>query len=322
MLISFWPEGLPWLTLLIVAATIAGIAMGRWPLLRADRTTVTVIGAALLLAIGAISLEEAFAAVDLDTILLLFSMMVINGCLFLAGFFGAVSRRLVLVARSPAALLAVIILASGVLSALFLNDTIVLMLTPIVLETTLALRRNPVPYLLGVALAANVGSTATITGNPQNIIIGSLSGIPYTSFLAALGPTALIGIVICWVVLVLTYREEFRATRLFTLLAPLAQAGLVPFGLIAVVLSNLVSNVPAVLLLQGLVPAFPDPERAWLMLAATATLAGNLTLLGSVANLIMAELAGRWGVRITFRAYLQVGVPVTALTVLVALLLV
>lgn len=410
MLISFWPEGLPWLTLLIVAATIAGIAMGRWPLLRADRTTVTLIGAALLLAIGAISLEEAFAAVDLDTILLLFSMMVINGCLFLAGFFGAVSRRLVLVARSPAALLAVIILASGVLSALFLNDTIVLMLTPIVLETTLALRRNPVPYLLGVALAANVGSTATITGNPQNIIIGSLSGIPYTSFLAALGPTALIGIVICWVVLVLTYREEFRATRLavpdlaqrrvlrpllrktalvlvlllaaflvgvpvplaaflaaaallatrrlrperifktidwpllvffaalfvvthaletqglterlFTLLAPLAQAGLVPFGLIAVVLSNLVSNVPAVLLLQGLVPAFPDPERAWLMLAATATLAGNLTLLGSVANLIMAELAGRWGVRITFRAYLQVGVPVTALTVLVALLLV
>lgn len=99
MLISFWAEGLPWLTLLIVAATIAGIAVGRWPLLRADRTTVTVIGAALLLAIGAISLEEAFAAVDLDTILLLFSMMVINGCLFLAGFFGAVSRRLVLIAH-------------------------------------------------------------------------------------------------------------------------------------------------------------------------------------------------------------------------------
>lgn len=105
--------------------------------------------------------------------------------------------------------------------------------------------------------------------------------------------------------------------RLFTLLGPLARAGLVPFGQIAVVPSNLVGNVPAVLLLQGPVLAFPDLERAWLMLAATATLASNLTLVGSVANLITAELAGRWGVRITFHAYLQVGVPVTILTVLV-----
>jgi Na+/H+ antiporter NhaD/arsenite permease-like protein len=110
--------------------------------------------------------------------------------------------------------------------------------------------------------------------------------------------------------------------QLFALLRPLAQAGLVPFGLIAVVLSNLISNVPAVLLLQSLVPAFADQQRAWLMLAAASTLAGNLTLLGSVANLIMAEIAGRWGVRVTFRAYLQVGIPVTILTLLIAFLLV
>ncbi len=410
MPIHLWPELLPWLTLLLVGATIAGIAVGRWPLLRADRATICLIGAALLLAAGALTLDEALAGVDGETILLLFSMMVLNGCLFLAGFFRVVTRQVMRVARSPRALLAVLIATSGVLSALFLNDTVVLMLTPLVLELTGALRRNPVPYLLGLAVAANVGSAATITGNPQNIVIGSRSQIPYAAFAGALAPVALIGLVICWLVIVLVYRAEFGrarlelpdepaarlyrpllrktgavvalllaaflagvpvplaaflaaaallatrrlrpdrvfqtidwnllvffaglfvvthsletqglSARLAELLTPLARAGLVPFGLATVALSNLVSNVPAVLLLQGLVPSFPDQQRAWLMLAAASTLAGNLTLLGSVANLIMAELAARWGVRISFRAYLQVGLPVTVLTVAVALLLI
>ncbi|HEU4325529.1 MAG TPA: anion transporter [Roseiflexaceae bacterium] len=408
MLTHLWPELLPWLTVLLVGATIAGIAVGRWPLLRADRATICLLGAALLLAVGALTLDEALTGVDGDTILLLFSMMVLNGCLFLAGFFRVVTRQVARVARSPRTLLAVLIGMAGVLSALFLNDTVVLMLTPIVLELTGALRRNPVPYLLGLAVAANVGSAATITGNPQNIVIGSRSQIPYATFAGALAPVALIGLAICWLVIVLLYRAEFGparlelpdeppervyrpllrktgavvalllvaflagvpvplaaflaaaallatrrlrpervfrtidwnllvffaglfvvthsletqglSARLADLLTPLARAGLVPFGLVTVALSNLVSNVPAVLLLQGLVPSFPDQQRAWLMLAAASTLAGNLTLLGSVANLIMAELAARWGVRITFRAYLQVGLPVTVLTVAVALL--
>jgi len=401
---------IPVLTLLIVAATIIGIAVGRWPLIRADRTTIALIGSALLLGIGAISLEEAYAALDLDTILLLFSMMVINGSLILSGFFGFITQRVVQFARGPRSLLALVIGASGVLSALFLNDTIVIMMTPIVLEVTRSLRRNPLPYLIGLAVAANIGSTATITGNPQNIIIGNASKIPYLDFAIALTPTALIGLVICWVIVMLVYRDEFQGgtltapdvlrtriyrpllrkaalvisfmliafligvpvplaaflaaaillttrrlrpervfkiidwnlltffaglfvvthaldvqgwtERLFITLRPLAQAGMVPFGIVSVILSNLISNVPAVLLLQGLVPAFADQQRAWLTLAATATLAGNLTLLGSVANLIMAELAARWGVRVTFSAYLKVGLPVTILTVIVSLVLV
>ncbi len=401
---------IPVLTLLIVAATIIGIAVGRWPLIRADRTTIALIGSALLLGIGAISLEEAYAALDLDTILLLFSMMVINGSLILSGFFGFITQRVVQFARGPRSLLALVIGASGVLSALFLNDTIVIMMTPIVLEVTRSSRRNPLPYLIGLAVAANIGSTATITGNPQNIIIGNASKIPYLDFAIALTPTALIGLVICWVIVMLVYRDEFQGgtltapdvlrtriyrpllrkaalvisfmliafligvpvplaaflaaaillttrrlrpervfkiidwnlltffaglfvvthaldvqgwtERLFITLRPLAQAGMVPFGIVSVILSNLISNVPAVLLLQGLVPAFADQQRAWLTLAATATLAGNLTLLGSVANLIMAELAARWGVRVTFSAYLKVGLPVTILTVIVSLVLV
>lgn len=399
-----------WATLVIVGCSIVGIAVGRWPVLRTNRTTVALLGVALLFGVGAISLDEAYGALDLDTLLLIFSLMVLNGHLFLAGFFGAVAQRVVLVARDPRTLLAVIVVASGVLSALFLNDTVVLMLTPLVLDTTLALRRNPVPYLLGLATAANVGSVATITGNPQNIVIGSASKIPYATFTAALAPTALIGLLICWVVIVLVYRDEFRgghfdvpkvvrvpiyrpllrksavvlpamvvlffvgvpvplaaflaaavmlATRrlkpervmktvdwdllvffaglfvltgsleaqgwsdlLFDWLAPMAQAGLPTFALATVGLSNLISNVPAVLLLQHVVGAFPDTQRAWLMLAAASTLAGNLTLLGSVANLIMAELAARWNVRVTFGAYLRVGLPITVLTLLVAIVLV
>lgn len=399
-----------WLTVAIVVATIAGIAIGRWPWLRADRATIAVVGAAALLASGAITLEEAFEALDLDTLLLLFSMMVLNGQLYNAGFFGVVAQRVVRVAHSPRGLLALIIAASGVLSALFLNDTIALMLTPLVLDTTRALRRNPIPYLIGLATSANVGSTATITGNPQNMIIGNASGISYAAFVAALAPTALIGMAICWLVIVLVYPQEFRrgrfdapevgrmrvyrpllrkvavvapvmlalmiagvpvalaaflaaaallATRrlrperiwktvdwtllvffaglfvvtgslkvqgvtdeLFSATAPLIGGSLIMFGVVTAVLSNLISNVPAVLVLQHLIPALPQPDRGWLMLAAASTLAGNLTLIGSVANLIVAELAARWGVRLTFGAYLRAGVPITVLTLLVAFVLV
>src|SRR5262245_43347857 len=123
-----------WITLLIVGCTIAGIAAGRWPLLRTNRTTIALLGAALLLACGAMSLEQAYHALDLNTLLLIFSLMLLNGHLYLAGFFGAVAQRVVLVARDPRALLAVVVVASGVLSALFLNDTVVLMLTPLVLD--------------------------------------------------------------------------------------------------------------------------------------------------------------------------------------------
>jgi Na+/H+ antiporter NhaD/arsenite permease-like protein len=404
------PSLLPWLTALIVLATIIGIATGRWPWLRADRTTIVLIGSALLLASGAMSLDQAFAAIDVKTILLLFSMMVINANLYTAGFFGVVAQRVIQIAHGPRMLLAFVIAAAGVLSALFLNDTVVLMLTPLVLDTTRALKRNPIPYLIGLATGANVGSAATITGNPQNIIIGNASRIAYLDFAAALTPISLIGLLVCWLVIILSYRNEFHpvtfdipsvsrtavvpallwksmivipamlvlffigidiavaaflaagallatrrikperifrqidwnllaffcglfvvtgaldiqglTTQLFTLMAPIAQAGLIPFGLVTALLSNLISNVPAVLVLQGLIPALPDPQRGWLMLAAASTLAGNLTLLGSVANLIVVELAARWGVRLSFEGYLRAGIPITLLTLFVAFLMV
>ena len=387
------------ITLAIVVITYAAVAVGKVPRLRMNRATIALVGAAALVAVGALTQAQAFAAIDLGTLVLLGAMMVINVNLRLSGFFDLVTARVVQWARTPHLLLALIIVAAGVLSAVFLNDTICLMMTPLVVELTLRLKRNPLPYLVGLATATNVGSTATITGNPQNIIIGQASGIPYVTFLAQLAPVALLGMGVCWLVIVLLFRQEFRGklervalppVRVYTpllrrsflvvvglLLAfllgyPVATAAAVAAGLLLVsrvrpvkllaidwgllaffaglfvvtgaievsglseaifaafepvihggvtalttataILSNVVSNVPAVLLLRPQMAALPDPQLGWLTLAMSSTLAGNLTLLGSAANLIVAELAAERGVKLDFMTYLRAGVPITLLT--------
>ncbi|MCC9078285.1 anion transporter [Litorilinea aerophila] len=394
--------GVFWLSLAVVAVTIVGVAVGRFPLLRMNRATIALTGAALLILLGAIPLEEAYAALDLDTLTLLFAMMILNANLRRAGFFHLVGRWVVQRAHSPRQLLAFIILSSGVLSAVFLNDTIVLTFTPLVLEICRTLKQRPIPYLIALVTAANIGSAGTITGNPQNMIIGVASGMPFLRFTGYLGPVALMGLVLIWIVLLGLYRRELAVDRfdgvpppsvqaeprllrkslvatglmvlaflagmpipqaalgaaalllisrrvdpervfaevdwsllvffaglfivtgsletlgvsgqLFALMQPVAERGIVSLSLVAVVLSNLISNVPAVLLFRPFVPHFPDPTQAWLTLAMATTFAGNLTLLGSVANLIVAEIARRRGVEMGFGEYLRAGVPITLLS--------
>jgi Na+/H+ antiporter NhaD/arsenite permease-like protein len=389
---------------IIVLVTYVGIAVGQVPGLRMNRATIALVGAAGLIAVGAIDETNAFAAIDIGTILLLAAMMVINANLRMARFFRLVGDRAMRLAHTPQALLALVILSSGTLSAVFLNDTICLMFTPLVIELTLRMKRNPIPYLVGLATAANVGSTATITGNPQNLIIGQSSGIPYVTFLAYLGPVALAGLVICWGVIVLVYPGEFHgilpvietarvepyyplfrrtlliaggltlafllgapivssacvaaglllvsrlrprkllaldwellamfgglfvvtgaieivglSNMLFTAISPLLHDGITTLSLTTAVLSNLVSNVPAVLLLRPEIATFANAQQAWLTLAMASTLAGNLTLLGSAATLIVAELARTHGVNLSFRAYLRAGIPITLLTILIGM---
>jgi Na+/H+ antiporter NhaD/arsenite permease-like protein len=390
---------------LVILLIYAAIAVGHVPRLRMSRATIALSGAALLVVLGALTEEEAIHAIDVGTLLLLGAMMVINTNLRLAGFFRAITSRTLRIARTPHALLALLIASSGLLSALFLNDTICLMLTPLVVDLTRRLRRDPVPYLIGLAAAANVGSVATITGNPQNIIIGQASGIPYLTFLAYLGPVALLGLVICWLVIVGLFRREFQgrlpdvtlppprpftpllnrsmvvvgglmlafllgapiittacaaaglllisrlrpgrlldldwellaffaglfaitgaiettgiSQQFFAAAEPLLVGGVPGLSLITAVLSNIVSNVPAVLLLQTTIPALNNPQQAWLTLAMASTLAGNFTLLGSAATLIVAELAGQQGTRLPFGVYLRAGIPITLLTLLVGIL--
>jgi Na+/H+ antiporter NhaD/arsenite permease-like protein len=385
---------------LIFAATYLVVAVGRVPGIRLDRTGAAVVGAAFMVAFQVVTPERAYAMVDLGTLVLLFGTMVLVGHLRLAGFFrwaaAGVARR----ASSPRQLLAGLVAIAGMLSAVFVNDTICLALTPLVLEVTSALGVRATPYLVALATASNIGSTATLTGNPQNMLIGVASGVRYRDFFFALAPVALLGLVVDFAVIAFVYRRELarpfttraepraRLHPFLTLKSLAAAAAMIAWffaganvsmvaftagaallltrrvkpekvfleinwnlltlfaGLFVVVgaareagvtgalfealhaqeargvgslaaatavLSNLVSNVPAVMLLIPLVPELPDPHRAWLTLAMASTLAGNLTLLGSIANLIVAEGA-RKVCPLSFGEYLKVGVPVTLLT--------
>lgn len=396
------------LSAFVIALTLIGVAIGRYPRLRMNRATIALVGATILMAIGTISLDQAFQAIDMNTIFLLFAMMVINVNLRLAGFFQVITAWVVKKAHSTRQLLALIIFSSGILSALFLNDTIVLMFTPLVIDIALTLKRNPIPYLIGLVAAANIGSAATIVGNPQNMIIGLASGIPFLHFTSSLIPVSLAGLITIWIILVLLYPTEFRKVTLdsnieipvrtycpllrksllatggmlcafllgapiplaalsaaafllitrrlkpqrvfaevdgallvffaslfivtgaiessgltdilFKAAQPIAERGIASLAAVSVVLSNLVSNVPAVLLFRPFIPQFPHPTQAWLTLAMATTFAGNLTLLGSVANLIVAETAKRKGIHLNFGEYLRAGVPITILSLTLGVL--
>ncbi len=389
--------------------TYLGLALGRLPGLRVDRTGVAIIGATLMVVVGVIPWDQAVASVDAHTLVLLFGMMIVAAYLRLSGFFGLVTVWIIRLARTPTTLLAAVIGASGVLSALFVNDLVCLVLAPLTLEITRQLELPPVPYLIALATASNVGSVATLTGNPQNMIIGSFSGISYRSFLAREAPVAIVGLACVMAVVWLAYRRQlpktFRGaalkerllihyplmaktliavvtmlvaflagvpialvaiagaayslltrsvkpakvyreinwgllvlfTGLFVVIGGVEASGLTqellawggatnlhrPLALVAVTaaVSNLVSNVPAVLLLKSLIPTFGEPVRAWLLLAMASTLAGNLTIVGSVANLIVAEAARDAHVEIRFSEYCRVGIPLTLITLLLGWLI-
>ena len=388
--------------ILIFGGTYLVLAIGRFPGFRIDRTGAAIIGASLMLAANILTVEEAYASINYDTIMLLFGMMIVVANLRLSGFFTVVSAWVVERARRPFLLLTGIVVVSGVFSAFFVNDTMCLVLTPLVLEITGRLRRNPIPYLLAVAMASNVGSTATITGNPQNMMIGSFSRIPYPLFAARLAPIAVVGLALTILVIAVVYRNEFREEKplpiahepvradrpllwksltvslgmmvfffagapvpkvavvagalllvtrrvkpekiyreidwgllvlfigLFIVIAGLEKTSVAadlfaaasryhlertaPMAVFTAFLSNLVSNVPAVLVFKGFVARLPDAVHAWLTLAMSSTLAGNLTILGSVANLIVVQKA-RHAVRISFWEYAKAGIPLTILTI-------
>jgi Na+/H+ antiporter NhaD/arsenite permease-like protein len=199
----------------IFVGSYLALAIGRIPGLNIDRAGIALVGAGLMVASGALPLEDAYRAVDLDTITLLLGMMIVVASLRLSGFFAIANAWVAAHARRPLILLGAVVAISGVFSAFLVNDAICLVLAPLVLELTLALGRQPVPYLLAVAMASNVGSTATITGNPQNIMIGSFSHIPYTTFALALGPVALVGLIVTMALIALFHRAELAgAVRL------------------------------------------------------------------------------------------------------------
>ena len=195
--------------LVILVLTYVGVAVGRIPGLRLDRAGIAFLGGAAMIAVGPLSLEEAFRAIDFDTIALLLGMMIVVAHLKVSGAFRALGALAIEYAHAPFLLLVIVTVMAGVLSAFLVNDAICLVMAPIVLQVVRSLGRNPLPYLVAVATASNCGSVATITGNPQNMVIGTLSRIPYPAFAAALAPVAAFGLVAVIVIVRLVYAQEF-----------------------------------------------------------------------------------------------------------------
>lgn len=388
----------------IFVAVYLGMILGGLPGLALDRTGIALLGALALVAAGRLTPAGAWAAVDVATITLLFGLMIVSAQFRLGGFYTHLTRRLATADLSPAATLALLIAAAGGLSALLANDIVCLAMAPILIESCARRQLDPKPFLLGLACAANVGSAATLIGNPQNMLIGQTLHLPFAGYLLDAAVPALLGLVaVWWIICRSTGSDWHRPTVLSVIDAPpynrwqsskgwavlllltaaflfspwprevvalaaaallltsrrlasrsflglidwqllvlfialfvvnhaLAASGLLAAGFAflassginlghpatlfatTAVLSNLVSNVPAVMLL---LPA-ADTPLAGAILALASTLAGNLLVIGSIANIIVLDQAARLGVVINWREHARIGVPVTVVTLLLA----
>ncbi len=397
--------------LVIFLATYFFLAGARLPFLRLDRAGAAVAGAVAMVAFGVLTPEQAVGeAVNWDTLLLLLGMMILTGAMARAGLFNYVSWLALRRAHGPRTLLAALVLVAGALSALLVNDTVCLMLTPLVVALVDAAELPALPYLLALAFGSNAGSVVTLTGNPQNMLIGTLSRISYAGFAGALLLPAALALAAVLLVLLIVFRAELRRegrlsvdvpappldrlralecvgvlafvlggfllgyslawtamagaailivfsrepprelfsrvdgtlllffAGLFIVTHGIAQAGITErlhaaiapwlgqtatrqtflFGAFTVAACQLVSNVPFVLLAARWIPKLSDPHLAWLSLALVSTLAGNLTPVASVANLIVLEGAGKRGA-IRFGTFLRIGALCTFLPLLLSL---
>ncbi len=397
------------MALVVFLLTYVFLAGFKLPWIKLDRTGAALVGAAAMVGMGIIPPNEVAQAIDVDTIVLLLGMMLLAAYLTRAAFFRATAYYVLRHSKTPRGLLFALVMISGLLSAFLVNDTVCLMLTPLVLMLVKSADLPPLPYLLGLCMASNAGSAATFTGNPQNMIIGVASQMPYAQFVAFMALPALLSMGVVFVVLLVAFGKELPqrsihpdgppplvdrkllaicsiavvgiliaffvglplswsalvgatavmvvaginpeeqykkldlglllffaclfvvvhgvnkegwAIAMRDLFAPLMVGGPIreSFGFTALTLvaSNLFSNVPFVMLARVWVPGMVDPRLGWLVLALASTLAGNLTLIGSVANLIVFEGA-KDTIKVSFWQYFRIGVPATLFSLVIGL---
>lgn len=425
------------LALAIFLVTYVLISVRRFGKLNFERPAVALFGAALMVLFGVVAADQAFASIQLDILGLLLGMMIIVVSLELCGFFTWVSVKMIRASKNQFEFLILVMLVTALLSALILNDTVVLLLTPIVIRACRLIKANPVPFLVAEAIAANIGSVATPVGNPQNALIATLSHITFAEFTGKLLPVTLLCLVIAMVLVWLVFRKDLvdgcdrkgrywlcersklidaekaileinpqpvhRSVYLvlgalglvfigFVLspyidlpLAMVAAIGgafvlmFLPFfnpsvqpmevlrkvdwtlllffvglfvvlkgvetsGLLATmmnafqansgsgltgipgltafcaILSNLISNVPAVMLLSPFV-ASVGSNNLWLALVTSSTLAGNATILGAAANVIVVETGNKMGVEVSLWQFMKAGLPITIVTLLLSVVI-
>jgi Na+/H+ antiporter NhaD/arsenite permease-like protein len=397
--------------LLIFLITYFGIAVGKVPGLVIDRVGVALLGAIGMVVLGVVTPTRAVGAIDLPTILLLYALMIVSAQLRLGGFYTWVALKIVSFLSRPKLFLLISMTASAFLSAILANDIVCFAFTPVLALSLIEARLNPLPFLIGLAVASNIGSAATIIGNPQNMLIGQVGGLNFARFFFWCSPPTVLAFFMSYFIILSMYRDKFYSrdgsektghetmwpafnkwqtakgitavtiliglfftpipreisaiciagallcsrkmkTRdilglidwhlltlfcaLFIIIHGISQGNylnivmvrLGEMGLnlqnlsvltgITAIVSNLVSNVPAtMLLIHFLDPVKPDQ---WYTLAISSTFAGNLFVLGSIANLIVIEQASAFGIKITFKEHAAVGIPVTVMSLLLLIL--
>jgi len=399
LLTHFLPQFFP---LLIGLTSLGLISLGSLPPFRMNRSTLSLVGAVFLLALQPDAYLDSLKFINGPTLLLLFSMMVLNSNLGYAGFFNVVASKLIIFVNNPRLFLLIIMLLTAILSAFLVNDTLIMVFTPLLMEILFRTKMKPYPYLMGIAFSVNIGSMATLIGNPQNILIGTSSGMSFNDFSLLMAPISLFLLLFTYLIIILTqpitkpqqvekelkvrfYKPliiksilgftlmiiaffsgmnislaaligislvlitrrispdkvfsrvdlslmvlfsglfiitgSIRSNILFkdfsNYLTALVNQNPIHFVWIGPLLSQIISNVPTTMLLIPIIENLPNPTLFWLLLSGTTTLAGNLTLIGSVANLILAESASRKGFRLGFFQYLKLGLPVSVLTILI-----
>ncbi|MEM3252543.1 MAG: SLC13 family permease [Thermoplasmata archaeon] len=394
--------------LIIFLFTYVLISLRRFKLLNFERPATALFGAMLMIIFGIITPAEAFNSIDLNIIFLLLGMMIIVSSIGSTGFFTYISVQIVRHSKTGLQFLIYIMVITAGLSALFLNDAVVLFLTPIIIESTRMIKVNPVPYLLSEIFAANIGSVATLIGNPQNVYIAIHSSLSFGGWLMVLGPVAIISLIVAIIIIYAIYKKDINvpiksmeekkelenksfllfamAVIIATLIAFLISRQIAIIALVSgsillfvsplfknssskmilknvdwsiivffiglfillegvevsgvlgmiinyfnsinlsmtnmgslvtitAILSNLVSNVPAVLLIAQFIPY--SSSHLWLALAMSSTLAGNLTIIGAAANIIVLEIASSMGVDVNWKEFSKAGIPVSIATLLI-----
>lgn len=393
-----------YVTLIVFGLVYLAMFAGGWPGLALDRTGAALLGAIALMAAGRVDMAAAKEAVDFSTLALLFGLMIVSAQFRLSGFYSRVTRSAAGLGERPATLLALVMGAAGLLSAVLANDIVCLAMTPVLVETCARRDLDPKPFLIGLACAANIGSAATLIGNPQNMLIGQALGLSFGGYSRLAGPPSALGLAAAWGVIAWLTRGKWAGRTAVPDLAPprfsrwqtakggavllalaalflegslprdvlalaaagilltsrrmasrtmlaladwsllmlfaglfvvnrgLADSGLTGQGLAwleargldlagtgtmfgaAGALSNLVSNVPAAMLL---LPATRGAESGT-ALALASTLAGNLCVAGSIANIIVLEQAANLGLRVSWKEHARMGAPVTLVTMALA----
>ncbi len=400
-----------YIALIIFIITYIGIIFTRLPKINIDRPSAAFFGAVAMMLFGVLSFDEAINAIDFNTITLLLGMMIVITALEMDGFFNLIAKNTIKYSKHQLRLLTIVVFATGIASAFLVNDTVVLLFTPIIIYICRASNLNPIPFIIGEILSSNIGSAMSITGNPQNMLIGINSGIDYGRFLLHLLPISLIGMALTIFLIKLYFPKDFKSRekvvcndlnlgyklssmkysvtifigvviffffgKLLNLNIPIialtgaslmiifsknkpsaiikkidwvlllffaclfivvqgfeksgymsfllnqdySQAGLVSISAlhgISFIFSQIVSNVPFTVLILPLMKTL-DSEVLWISLASASTLAGNATIIGAMANLIVIESAEKLNVRIGFLAFLKIGISVTILTLLLSI---